>query len=158
MDQSGGRMRPRMRCPEARPPQVLVAACGIKFLHQQLNPAPLHWEHGVLATGPPAKPQNLHFKIFVIPAHCHSRQQYSFVIPDDFHLHTNHLSTSQFTHHHLTAGDLWIEGTQVQHTHTHTHTHTNPYQQPHPWTVRHLTPPPTLLQIGTHSFEGISQL
>ena len=36
--------------------QVLVAACGILFPDQGLNLGPLHWEHGVLATGPPRKP------------------------------------------------------------------------------------------------------
>ena len=38
--------------------QVLVAACGIQFPDQGLNPSPLHWELGVLATGPPGKSQN----------------------------------------------------------------------------------------------------
>ena len=33
----------------------LVAACGIEFPDLALNPGPLHWEHGVLATGPPGK-------------------------------------------------------------------------------------------------------
>ena len=33
--------------------QILVAACGIQFPYQGLNPGPLYWEHGVLATGPP---------------------------------------------------------------------------------------------------------
>ena len=35
---------------------VLVEACGIKFFDQGLNPGPLHWEHEVLATGPPGSP------------------------------------------------------------------------------------------------------
>ena len=45
--------------------QVLVAACrifsfkiwacGIQFPDQGSNPGPLHWELGVLATGPPGK-------------------------------------------------------------------------------------------------------
>ena len=30
---------------------VLDAACGIYFPDQGLNPGPLHWEPGVLATG-----------------------------------------------------------------------------------------------------------
>ena len=34
---------------------VLVAACAIWFPYQGWNPRPLHWEHGVLATGPPGK-------------------------------------------------------------------------------------------------------
>ena len=34
---------------------ILVAACGIQFPDQEWNPGPLHWEHGVLATGPPEK-------------------------------------------------------------------------------------------------------
>ena len=33
--------------------ELLVAACGIQFPDQGLNLDPLHWEHGVLATGPP---------------------------------------------------------------------------------------------------------
>ena len=33
----------------------LVAACGIQFTNQGLNPGPLHWECRVLATGPPWK-------------------------------------------------------------------------------------------------------
>ena len=34
---------------------LLVEACGIQFPHQRLNPGHLHWERGVLATGPPVK-------------------------------------------------------------------------------------------------------
>ena len=34
---------------------LLVAACGIQFPDQGLNPRPLHWEHRVLATGLPGK-------------------------------------------------------------------------------------------------------
>ena len=37
--------------------QILVAACGIQFPDQGSNPDPLHWEQGVLATGPPGKSQ-----------------------------------------------------------------------------------------------------
>ena len=33
----------------------LVAACGIWFPDQGLDLGPLHWEHGVLATGSPGK-------------------------------------------------------------------------------------------------------
>ena len=33
--------------------ELLVVACGIQFPDQGSNPGPLHWEHGVLATGPP---------------------------------------------------------------------------------------------------------
>ena len=36
---------------------ALAAACGIKFPNQGLNPGPLHWEHRVLAAGPPGKSQ-----------------------------------------------------------------------------------------------------
>ena len=36
---------------------LLVAACRIQFPDRGLNPEPLHWELGVLATGPPRKPQ-----------------------------------------------------------------------------------------------------
>ena len=35
--------------------QTLVLACGICFPDQESNLSPLHWEHGVLATGPPGK-------------------------------------------------------------------------------------------------------
>lgn len=35
--------------------QVLVEGCGIQFSDQGLNPGPLHWECGVLSTGPPKK-------------------------------------------------------------------------------------------------------
>ena len=38
--------------------QVLVAAYGISFPDQGLNPAPLHWELRVLATGLPGKSLN----------------------------------------------------------------------------------------------------
>ena len=37
--------------------ELLVATCGIKFPEQGLNPGLLHWELGVLATGPPGKSQ-----------------------------------------------------------------------------------------------------
>ena len=37
--------------------QVLVAACGIQFLDQGLNPGPLALGAGVLTTGPPGKSQ-----------------------------------------------------------------------------------------------------
>ena len=29
------------------------------FPDQGCNPGPLHWEHGILATGPPGKPQGV---------------------------------------------------------------------------------------------------
>ena len=32
------------------PKESLVAACGILFPEQGLNPGALHWEHGVLST------------------------------------------------------------------------------------------------------------
>ena len=38
--------------------QALVVACGIWFPDQELNPGPLHWEHGVLATEPLGKSQD----------------------------------------------------------------------------------------------------
>ena len=28
---------------------------SVQFLNQESNPAPLHWKHGVLITGPPGK-------------------------------------------------------------------------------------------------------
>ena len=33
-----------------------VEVCGIEFLDQGSNPGLRHWEHGVLATGPPWNP------------------------------------------------------------------------------------------------------
>ena len=49
----------------------LVAACGIYFPNQGSNPGPLHWEHRVLATGPPGKSQFLDFfNIDDLPVHC----------------------------------------------------------------------------------------
>ena len=33
----------------------LVVACGLKSPDQGLNLGPLHWEHGVLATGLPSQ-------------------------------------------------------------------------------------------------------
>ena len=44
--------------------RVLVAACGIYFLDQRSSPGPLHWEHGVLAAGPPGK--SLTFSILIV--------------------------------------------------------------------------------------------
>ena len=41
---------------------VFIAACGMQFPDQGLNPGPLHWECGVLATGPPGKTQFLVLK------------------------------------------------------------------------------------------------
>jgi hypothetical protein len=38
--------------------EPLVEACGIWFPDQKSNPGPLHWEHGVLAFGPPGKSQH----------------------------------------------------------------------------------------------------
>ena len=35
--------------------KLLVAACGIQFPHQGWSPGPVHWEHRVIATGPPGK-------------------------------------------------------------------------------------------------------
>ena len=35
-----------------------MRTCGILFPDQGSNPGPLHWEHGVLATGPPGKSQD----------------------------------------------------------------------------------------------------
>ena len=35
--------------------ELLVAACGIQFPDQRLNPGRLHWELRVSATGPPRK-------------------------------------------------------------------------------------------------------
>ena len=35
--------------------ELLVAECGIQFPNQGMNPGPLHWELGVLPTGPAGK-------------------------------------------------------------------------------------------------------
>ena len=35
--------------------KFLVVACEVSFPDQGSNQSPLHWEHGVLATGPPGK-------------------------------------------------------------------------------------------------------
>ena len=35
--------------------ELLVLACRIQFPDRGLNPSSLHWERGVLATGPPGK-------------------------------------------------------------------------------------------------------
>ena len=43
--------------------QVLVAVCGILFSDQGLNLCPLHWEYGVLATGPPGKSLMVRFDV-----------------------------------------------------------------------------------------------
>ena len=37
--------------------ELLITACGIEFPDQGSNPGFLHWEHGVLATGPAGKSQ-----------------------------------------------------------------------------------------------------
>ena len=36
-------------------PSIFIVACGIQFLNQGSNPGQLHWELGVLATGPLGK-------------------------------------------------------------------------------------------------------
>ena len=38
--------------------KLFVEACKIQFPDQVSNLGPLHWEHGVLATGPPGKSQD----------------------------------------------------------------------------------------------------
>ena len=35
--------------------KLLVVTCGIQFPAKGLNPGLLHWEQGILATGPPGK-------------------------------------------------------------------------------------------------------
>ena len=42
--------------------ELLSAACGIEFPDQGSNLGPLHWECGVLATGPPGKSSEEIFK------------------------------------------------------------------------------------------------
>ena len=45
---------------------VFIVSCGISFPDHRLNPNPLQWKHGVLATGPPGKFQETVFRaIFV---------------------------------------------------------------------------------------------
>ena len=39
---------------------LLIVACGIQFPEQGWNLGPMHWEHRVLATGPPEKSPILH--------------------------------------------------------------------------------------------------
>ena len=39
--------------------ELLVAACGTKFPDWELTPGRLHWEHRVLASGPPEKSPSL---------------------------------------------------------------------------------------------------
>ena len=58
---------------------LFVVACGIQFPDQGSNLQPLHWEHRVLATGPPAKSPDMgdckwkliflcsFFKAFILP-------------------------------------------------------------------------------------------
>ena len=49
--------------PTTKPPpgELLVAACGIVFPDQELNPGFLNWERGVSATGLSGKSQEEHF-------------------------------------------------------------------------------------------------
>ena len=52
--------------------KLLVAACGIQFPDQELNPGPLPWEHVVLTTVPPEKSPRFNilvgvFFIFFLP-------------------------------------------------------------------------------------------
>ena len=42
--------------------KVLVAARGVLIPDQRLNLGPLHWEHEVLATGPPGKSHEFSFR------------------------------------------------------------------------------------------------
>ena len=44
----------------------LWCACGIQFPDQGSNPGSLHWEHGVLPTGPPGKSLFVYFLMMVI--------------------------------------------------------------------------------------------
>ena len=46
--------------------KLLVAACGIYFPDQGLNPGPLHWDSRVLATGPPGKFLKSYSYLFLI--------------------------------------------------------------------------------------------
>ena len=61
---------------------VTVMACGILSLDQGLNPGPLHWEHEVLATGPPGKsPENILYSIAIM-----IMEQFFFFPPINEHL------------------------------------------------------------------------
>ena len=45
---------------------VFIVSCGISFPDHRLNPNPLQWKHGALATGPPGKFRETVFRaIFV---------------------------------------------------------------------------------------------
>ena len=65
-------------------------ACGIYFPDQGSNLGPLHWEHGVLATGPPGKcPNRTYFELDRTPSHQfaisalighHSLEQYTLCV------------------------------------------------------------------------------
>ena len=57
--------------------QLLVAACEIQFPDQESNPSPLHWEHGVLATGLPGHP---HLFIYVMYSSLYPLIFYSFLV------------------------------------------------------------------------------
>ena len=43
----------------------VVAVWGIQFSDPGSNPRPLHWEHGVLATGPPGSPCTDFFSLYL---------------------------------------------------------------------------------------------
>ena len=51
--------------------QVLVVACRIYFPKQGLNPGPLHWEGGIVATGPPGKSLTKEFLFLCQGRHLH---------------------------------------------------------------------------------------
>ena len=53
--------------------KLLVVACGIWFPDQGSNPGPLHWESGVLPTGPPRKSQRVIFWVaYLSPFNTHT--------------------------------------------------------------------------------------
>ena len=49
--------------------KLLVAAYGIQFPNQAVNPGPPHWEGRILATGPPGKSPSLLFNGLISTAH-----------------------------------------------------------------------------------------
>ena len=61
--------------------KLLVVACGIWFPDQGSNPGPLHWESGVLPTGPPRKSQRVIFWVaYLSPFNTHTYLHPSFFL------------------------------------------------------------------------------
>ena len=43
---------------------AMPGTCGILVPRPGIEPVPLHWEHGVLATGPPGKSCDMCFNLY----------------------------------------------------------------------------------------------